>query len=112
MKRIDVTDVPALFKRVGIEPIQGPGEVCQGEKLKCGCILQAMMVDAGRTSGLQIPMHEFGEPMFGTDYSFGLVCGWDGKEKNLTVQHTPEWLAGFEDGHAAWAAVVIAEMGG
>jgi hypothetical protein len=110
LQRINPSEVPGLFRRLDIKPVQG---VWGGEN--CGCLLVGIAgIKCGREGALKLAeaWEETGasdESMrleakafdgFDRDYITGLAYGWDNSNISY-LQVTSTFTVGYQDGRAA-----------
>ncbi len=116
-ERFDPAEAPALFARLGMAPIRGKW-AREWNGRPCGCLLVAIASDrepglvprALDTSGEEPSYKVVAEGLgFPEDYALGIIFGWDGYPGLPGNVGTLAGLPGFEDGRAAYSAVMAAQ---
>lgn len=109
MKRIDPSKTPDLYRRIGMRPVQN--DWCSPDG-SCGCLVTALMVDAGTGAREFAGASGRGEraaKRLGFDEKY--VCGLiDGFDMFRCFGSSQEYNAGHVDGLAVWEALVEAGM--
>jgi hypothetical protein len=114
-KRINPKRIPALYKKLGIVPLQGDWEnvvVINGEPRQCGCLVQTLVDDKMPCSpGVSGELNDdeaaniLNLPPL---YVSGLIVGFDGKPMSFLNNDTPEFRMGFRDGKQSWKELIKA----
>lgn len=133
MKRITPEEVVAAYRKTGLRPVRRISAerrfddgFCVNDEIAplCGCALVAIATANGARDldPIQLPESEilnaaceevFGvrwDDLDGHEYAAGFLGGFDGRARVLWVVVGTPSEQGYDDGRAAWAAVVEAGL--
>jgi hypothetical protein len=104
MNRINPSEIPELYRKLGMTPITC-GFYVDGHE-NCGCLLTALTVDKIGPEQAANFLNTIGvygifvmkQYDFSLDYTYGLMNGFDG---NILIHRNEEHILGIQDGMAA-----------